>query len=501
MMHSPVEWGDASRTILEVLSALASRRVLEGVRGNLATPPSHDGHMAAAQGALDRARDIHEREQRVAALCGRINSLEGELAGVLADLFALKAHEGQGLRSAAHYVGWVTGSGRSRACALAVTAERLGEFPATTARLQLGDISLDQTAAITRCAPAWADGVLAECAGAMTPAQLAKTARIHREADLAEQAAAAGSSTPSPPPVHESLEFHGHDAGGYVGRLRLDADHGAEFEAAVRAHMDVLWNEWKAAGGAGRAPRPLDAFLRMMRRAGDADTAGVGAVGDHRRHLVILHVDVATRVGEAHMGPALPGWVTEAWSCDATFQTLFTSEGRALGVGPTRSLPRRLRLAVEQRDGGCRVPGCGSRIVHLHHVRHHAHGGPSETWNLVGICPTHHRSVHRGELILIGTNADDPHGITFTTPGGTPLSAPQPTICPDAVQRLADLAPTHVASRPNGGRVDWRNVIPLHPNRRLRVPVAPPASHGDRNAEDSADPDPDPDPDKRSPAE
>jgi hypothetical protein len=457
--------------------------------------------MAAAQGALDRARDIHEREQRVAALCGRINSLEGELAGVLADLFALKAHEGQGLRSAAHYVGWVTGSGRSRACALAVTAERLGEFPATTARLQLGDISLDQTAAITRCAPAWADGVLAECAGAMTPAQLAKTARIHREADLAEQAAAAGSSTPSPPPVHESLEFHGHDAGGYVGRLRLDADHGAEFEAAVRAHMDVLWNEWKAAGGAGRAPRPLDAFLRMMRRAGDADTAGVGAVGDHRRHLVILHVDVATRVGEAHMGPALPGWVTEAWSCDATFQTLFTSEGRALGVGPTRSLPRRLRLAVEQRDGGCRVPGCGSRIVHLHHVRHHAHGGPSETWNLVGICPTHHRSVHRGELILIGTNADDPHGITFTTPGGTPLSAPQPTICPDAVQRLADLAPTHVASRPNGGRVDWRNVIPLHPNRRLRVPVAPPASHGDRNAEDSADPDPDPDPDKRSPAE
>lgn len=442
--------------------------------------------MAATQGALDRAGDIRNKEQRAASLCGRINALEGELAVVLADLFALQAHEGQGLRSATHYVSWVTGSGRTRASALAATAERLAEFPATTARLQAGEISLDQTAAITRTAPAWADGVMAECAGAMTPAQLAKTARIHHEADLAEQAAVAGPCTPPPPPVQESLLFHGHDAGGYVGRLRLDADHGAEFEAALRAHLDVLWNDWKAAGGVGHAPRPVDAFLRMMRRAADADAAGVGTLGDHRRHLVILHVDVATRVGEAHMGPALPGWVTEAWSCDATFQTLFTLEGRPLGVGPSRSLPRRLRLAVEQRDGGCRVPGCGSRVVHLHHVRHHAHGGPSETWNLIGICPAHHRSLHRGELVLVGANADDPRGISFTTPGGTPLSAPQPAIGPDAVQRLADLTPTHIARKPDGGRVDWRCVIPQHPHTRFGVSVTPPVSQGDRGTDDDA---------------
>jgi hypothetical protein len=113
------------------------------------------------------------------------------------------------------------------------------------------------------------------------------------------------------------------------------------------------------------------------------------------------------------------------------------------------------------------------------------------SWNLVGICPTHHRSLHRGELILVGVNADDPHGITFTTPGGTPLSAPRPAVVPDAVQRLTDLASTQVARRPDGGRVDWRNVIPMHPNNRQPVAAAPPASHGDRTAGDDPDPDPD----------
>lgn len=415
--------------------------------------------------AADHLGHIGDLEHRVASLCGRINALEGELAGVLAELFAVKAHEGQGLRSACHYVSWVTGSGRARASALVATAQRLSEFPATTDLLQAGEISLDQTAAITRTAPAWADDVMANCARSMTPAQLAKTARIHQMADLTELARRADpAAPPAPPPVHESLLFHGLDEGGYVGRLRLDVDHGAEFEAALRSHLDVLWNDWKAAGAMGHSPGPVDALMRMVRRAADADAAGLDPDATHRRHLVILHVDVATGVGQVHMGPAVPTWATEAWSCDATFQALYSQEGRALGVGPARSLPRRLRLAVEQRDGGCRVPGCGSRIVHLHHVRHHARGGPSETWNLIGICPTHHRALHRGELRLGGTDADDVHGITFTTSGGASLTAPRPTVSPTAEQRLRDLASTHTARRPEGGRIEWCNVIPLRPD-------------------------------------
>lgn len=453
------------------------------------------GGMTATKAPTDREVQIRGLERRVAGLCGRINALEGELANVVSELFTLKAHQGSGWRSAGHYVGWLTGTARSRSSALVAAAQAVGSFPHVMGRLAAGTISLDQTAAIVRVAPAWSDKTMAQAAQAMTPAQLAKTARLHHEAELTRQARdEAQDDTPEPPKppvVDEFAQFHVDEVGAYRGRLCLDADHGAEFEAALRAHLEVLWNEWKAAGGVGRPPRLVDALMRMMHRAADADRLGVGTTADHRRHLVVMHVDVATGIGQVHMGPVLPAWVTQEWSCDATFQMLFTKEGRALGVGPSRNLPHRLRLAVEQRDGGCRVPGCGSRIVHLHHIHHHARGGVSETWNLAGLCPRHHRAVHTGELVLQGTNADDPNGLTFTTALGHKLTAPQSTIAPDAAQRLSDLDPatTPTAIRPEHGRVDWANVVPMPPRTPPPAPQPPPPTHdGDGDSDsDGAD--------------
>ncbi|MCA1822493.1 MAG: HNH endonuclease, partial [Pseudonocardia sp.] len=61
------------------------------------------------------------------------------------------------------------------------------------------------------------------------------------------------------------------------------------------------------------------------------------------------------------------------------------SEGRALSVGRAfRIVPERTRVAVEDRDAGCRVPGCErSRWLHVHHIRHWEDGGPTDTPNLV----------------------------------------------------------------------------------------------------------------------
>lgn len=426
--------------------------------------------MAVAAAALAHHHQVRVLQDRVSHLCGRINALEGELAGVIAELFDLKAHHGAGWRTPAHYVGWLLGSARSRTTAMVAAATQGQQFPATMGRLSHGEISLDQVAAIVRTAPAWADRTLAEAAGAMTPTQLTKAAQIHRQADDIARAKAGentDSPSPKPPPVDEFAQFNVDAAGAYRGRFRLDADRGAEFEATLKAHLEVLWQEWKAQGGTGPFPKRIDAFMRMVRRSAEADAAGVGGVGDHRRHLVVLHVDVNTSVGQVHMGPAMPAWALESLSCDATFQMLFTREGQALGVGPARRLPQRLRLAVEQRDGGCRVPGCGAKVVHLHHIHHHAHGGVSETWNLVALCPTHHRGLHRGDLRLTGTNADDPDGLTFFSSNGRAMVGPLPTAPPDAAQRHTDLDPSdHVVSqRPECGRVQWGNVIPLVPQR------------------------------------
>jgi hypothetical protein len=455
--------------------------------------------MAVAAGALAHVHQVRELETRVSHLCGRINALEGELAGAIGELFQLKAYHGVGWRSPGHYVGLLLGSARSRTSAMVAAASAGEQFPATIERLKQGEISLDQAAAIVRVAPAWADRTMAEAAGAMTPAQLSKTAQIHRQADDMARAAdqPADSPSPKPPPVDEFAQFNFDDVGSYRGRFRLDADRGAEFEATLKAHFDALWQEWKAQGGAGPFPKRIDAFMRMVRRSAEADAAGLGGVGDHRRHLVVLHVDVSTKVGHVHMGPVMPAWAVESLSCDATFQMLFTREGRALGVGPARQLPERLRRAIEQRDGGCRVPGCGSTVVHLHHIHHHAHGGVSETWNLVALCPTHHRGLHRGDLRLTGTNADDPDGLTFSTANGRAMVGPLATVTPDAAQRLADLDTSdHVVShRPEGGRVQWSNVIPLVPPRGDVEARGARSAGGDRASGD----DPGPSPDDQSP--
>ncbi|MGI9030732.1 MAG: HNH endonuclease, partial [Ilumatobacteraceae bacterium] len=55
------------------------------------------------------------------------------------------------------------------------------------------------------------------------------------------------------------------------------------------------------------------------------------------------------------------------------------------------------------------------------------HGGPTDTCNLIGICPADHRLHHQGLLGITG-NADHPDGLTFTDGHGRPIDpAAHPT--------------------------------------------------------------------------
>ena len=70
-------------------------------------------------------------------------------------------------------------------------------------------------------------------------------------------------------------------------------------------------------------------------------------------------------------------------------------EGNLLEVGArTRTIPPALRRALLHRDRGCRFPGCRSRFVQGHHIRHWAQGGPTTLSNLASLCRWHHRAVH-----------------------------------------------------------------------------------------------------------
>ena len=125
--------------------------------------------------------------------------------------------------------------------------------------------------------------------------------------------------------------------------------------------------------------------------------------------------------------PRLPDHLHKKLTCDSMVQPVWHTQGAPVNVGRAqRIVPDRTRRLVEDRDRGCRFPGCtGTAHVECHHLIHWVDGGPTDTWNLASICPFHHVAHHAGDFSITG-DADDPNGLTFTTRHGYPIR-PGPT--------------------------------------------------------------------------
>jgi len=133
-----------------------------------------------------------------------------------------------------------------------------------------------------------------------------------------------------------------------------------------------------------------------------------------------------------------------------------------------RIVPIRTRRLVEDRDRGCRYPGCAA-TAHLqcHHVIHWVDGGPTDTWNLCCLCDFHHDAHHNGDFTITG-DADEPGGLTFTTRYGSPIG-PGPTFTtPTSAWPL----PATPYTGPTGETLDLRWVT-FHEPAEPRAPGEP----------------------------
>ncbi len=133
----------------------------------------------------------------------------------------------------------------------------------------------------------------------------------------------------------------------------------------------------------------------------------------------------------------------------------------SLDLGRHQRFPNRpLRRSVLRRDGGsCRFPGCTTRHrLHLHHIIYWEHGGRTDRANLLTLCTTHHRAVHRRHWAITGT-ATAP---TFTRPDGRTSHRNAPTTTGTLAQLVAanqrhgrDIATDGAASNWLGDHIDW----------------------------------------------
>ncbi|MEA2687362.1 MAG: hypothetical protein QOE93_2557, partial [Actinomycetota bacterium] len=405
-------------------------------------------------------------EGEMAEVCGIINAATGRLVRLIAELLETESWQVAGMRSPAQWVSWKCGMSLRRAHRLVAMASRLVELPETRSALEAGELGEEQVAVICRHVPAAVDAEVAELARHTTVSQLSRALGryVFDTTETAEEPVA----EPTERPVAEArqVSFGPTETGAWRLTAVLPPDEGALVEQALGQARDELFRAGEVEGGPGASAADIswaDALVAM------ADRSASGPGRAHRdRHLVLLHVR-ADGGSHLHLGPGVGPGLARYLSCDSRVRAVVESEGKAVSVGRAfRIVPDRTRIVVEDRDGGCRVPGCErSRWLHVHHITHWQDGGPTDTANLLALCQHHHRLHHRGRLGIEG-NADEPDGVTVTDEQGRPIDGcGRPAPPGDRPLPLGNWSP------PSGERLDawavhFNEAAPLRPPDQAR---------------------------------
>jgi Domain of unknown function (DUF222)/HNH endonuclease len=387
--------------------------------------------------------------EELAELSGQRNAIDGRIVEIVAEIDRDQLCGATGARSVPALVAWRTGCSPANAHTITTVARRLEAFPRCTQGMREGRLSLDQVGVIAARAGEGSDEHYAELAAVATVNQLrtAVTLEPRPEPDSRRQPQRSITKT-------SSEEFT-------CWRIKLAHLDAAKFDAALASHRDALIAEWKhdydngdrAGDQVAPLPGTVEAFMRLVEAGWDAEAAR----RPHGQHTtVVVHVDVEQRAAALHLGPLLSDAERRYLTCDATCEVWFQRHGEVIGAGrATRLISRRLRRALEYRQGMCAVPGCGAtRGLHAHHIRHWEDGGPTELANLVLLCPYHHRLHHRGVISVTGP----PSALIITDNAGRLLN-PGSLARPPTQPRPA-VAP---CPGPTGERADWWWYEPFQP--------------------------------------
>jgi hypothetical protein len=361
-----------------------------------------DGSALDDGDALDARLDVIAERGR--AIATQIAVLQAELVVLAAEARTLEGRLATG--TTRQWLAWQWGLTPSEAGRAVRLAQRLDDLPRLSDAFAEGSLSEGTVDLLTRVATPSNEHELLATAAVATGSQLATLVSDLRRV------------TDDPPAdEHDELLTWWTDEAGRV-RLkgRLAPDHGAAFAAAI----DVARQRDLDDAGAGAEPLDNPGALAAVvdqYLASSADDRGVIPA----RFLTVVHHDTAT--GSAlHDGGAIDEHLASQLWCESWAAAVVSRRGRPVtATSPRRLATVRQLLALLVRDRCCTFPGCGrTRHLRAHHLRHAADGGPTRLDNLVLLCPTHHRLIHRPGWGMSGT---PPDGLVITTPHG-PLERP-----------------------------------------------------------------------------
>jgi len=380
----------------------------------------------------------------IAELAAHINAATYRLLCLIREFDSEKQWADQGARSCAHWLNWRIGlsfrTGRERVR----VAHALAELPKTSEAFESGKLSYSKVRAICRVGTPNNEEYLLGIALRGTAAHVDKLVRLYRKRGVLEDEQLAE--------LQEQRRFVrtyvDDDTGMLMVQAALPPDEGAVVLKALEAASDRLRENQRAAQDGPAGPFDsrfalaqgerasvdrADAFVEMAGRS-----LGHNEVEVDERYQVVVHVN--REITEAHTGEgaSLCRQTARRLACDAqTVQLDHDAQGNVVNVGrKTRKIPKAMRRALQERDSGCRFPGCtNTRYVDAHHIEHWADGGETNMENLILLCRGHHRSLHE-QGFGVGLEV---FGFVFTQPDGSVLedAPPMPELRMDPVEALA----------------------------------------------------------------
>ena len=445
--------------------------------------PSSDQGCATREAPSSNENDdeLYRLGERIAALAERINAAEARMMTLIADFDRRGGWKDGGYSSCAEWLAWRLGMKIGPARERVRAARALENLPQTADALASGTISYTKVRALTRVATPEQEGELLKFARASSAAKLERTLRMWKKLSRDEELTAEQARRRS-----RTFSVFVDGDGMYVVKGRLEPEVGAVLKRAVEAASDALFRR-EGDGGGGSRESGAGA-------GGDQGRAGAGSSGNHagnarpkpkqrradavgllaeralaagfgggecreprarprvesgtraERYQVMVHCDASTLAAEGEPGRSdldgirVSAETSRRMACDAAVVAMVHAEdGSVLNVGRrTRTIPPHIRRALEERDRGCRFPGCGCQFTEAHHVKHWADGGETSLRNTVLLCRRHHRAVHEGR-VKVSVARDGT--VLFVTPKGRMLvDAPsRPTLGNARVPR--DLPP------------------------------------------------------------
>jgi Domain of unknown function (DUF222)/HNH endonuclease len=342
-----------------------------------------------------RAASLFNDAARAERLCAAIKS---RLARRVEET---KVWREGGHRSAAHWVADATGATVGAAARTLETARALEQLPETDAAFRSGHLSDVQAAEITSTAVSdpSAEAELLEAAGATSVKGLRDRCREVRAGAEADDQAWARR-------LHANRRAHEwtDPDGAYRIEARLAPDAGARFSSAWKAHTDRIFGDARRAGR--REPHAAYAADALVALASEGPCKPVEVrVTVDSAALSRGHAYRGERCEVERVGP-LPVTTARAMLDDASVAVLVRDGDDITAVSsPKRTIPTKLRRAVEARYPTCGVEACANdEFLEIDHVIPLADHGCTELDNLWRLCSHHHRLKTYGGWRVNGTN-------------------------------------------------------------------------------------------------